>query len=140
MKLFKTKELRVLANKLFERKSKKISEEDFKLLSEFFKSFATCCFIVKHRSYKDENEYRIINVVVDGKAKDNRDISRGHVDLFKEGDIIENALEEIIITPIASDLKKSPKEEKKEIEELLENNGFKKVKVKISEIPVNNNQ
>jgi len=138
MKLFKTKELRVIANKLF--KSKKFLEEDFQLLSRFFSDFATCCFLAKHRSYKDEHEFRIINVVLNEKVKDARAVSNDYVELFKESGVIEEALEEIIITPIASDLSKSSEEEKREIEEILKNSGFKNVKVKISQIPVNNNR
>lgn len=138
IKLFRTKTFCTTVKKLFKREKLSAEENDF--IGKIFLNFAICCFMAKHRSYKDEHEFRILNVVQDERAKDVRDISNGYVELFRGKEVIEKALTEIIITPIHERLDSASEEKKKEIEKKLRDNGFKDVKVKLSEIPVSNNK
>lgn len=122
-----------------------LMEEDYQPIQELINRILMCGFIVKNKGFEEEQEVRILNIVLP-KSHDKREVhfhspTRSHIKLFSENpNIIKSAIKEIIIGPM-------PHQElgKRQVESMLEQYGFSvnrtnhldenKVTVKCSEIP-----
>lgn len=112
----------------------KLLESECKKIGELMKLTLIPRFLVKHKSFKEEQEARVvIDVPINcDKTKIHFHAPyKSHIKLFEEyPTIIENAIEEIIIGPVSD-----KKAAKHWVDSMLREFGYKNVKVKYSEIP-----